>query len=127
LEQQQSSTKKSINSSTKDVMAPRVLFILTSHNKIDAADKPSGWYLPEFAHPYYILKNAGASITVVSPKGGEAPLDPLSVELFKEDKESSQFLKEEESLWKNTEKLSNYVGKADQFDAVVVPGGHGRK
>jgi hypothetical protein len=54
-------------------------------------------------------------------------LDPSSVEAFKEDAESTKFLKEKESLWKNTEKLSSFIGKADQFDAIFYVGGHGRK
>lgn len=61
-----------------------------------------------------------------SPKGGESPLDPSSVELFKEDEESQKFLKEEEKIWKSTEKLDKFVGKAKEFDGLFVPGGHGR-
>ena len=107
-------------------MAPRVLFILSSHSELGNTGKKTGWYLPEFAHPYYKLEGK-ADITVASPKGGEAPLDPSSVEAFKEDAEASKFLKEKESLWKNTTKLSDYLGKADQFDAIFYVGGHGRK
>jgi putative intracellular protease/amidase len=87
--------------------------------------KPTGWYLPEFAHPYYKIEGK-AEITVVSPKGGKAPLDPSSVEMFKEDAESKKFLNEKSALWENTEKLSDYLGKASQFDAVFYVGGHGR-
>ncbi len=81
---------------------------------------------PEFAHPYYTLE-PHAQITVASPAGGEAPLDPNSVEAFKDDEESSKFLKEKASLWKNTEKLSSFIGKAKDFDAIFFVGGHGRK
>jgi hypothetical protein len=49
------------------------------------------------------------------------------VEQFKEDAESTKFLKEKESLWKNTEKLSTFLGKADQFDGIFYVGGHGRE
>lgn len=105
---------------------PKVLFVLTSHNKMGDTGNPTGWYLPEFAHPYYQLEGK-ADITIASPKGGEAPLDPSSVEMFKEDAEAVKFLKEKEVLWKNTEKLSSFIGKADQFDAVFYVGGHGRK
>ena len=81
-------------------------------------------YLPEFAHPYYKLEGK-ADLTIASPKGGAAPLDESSVEAAKDD-ESTKFLREKESLWKNTEKLSSFLGKADQFDAVFYVGGHGR-
>lgn len=80
-------------------------------------------YLPEFAHPYYALEGK-ADITVASPAGGSAPLDPSSVESFKDD-ESVKFLKEKKSLWENTSKLSSFLGKADQFDAIFYVGGHG--
>jgi len=105
-------------------MAPKILFVLSSHNKLGDTGKPTGWYLPEFAHPYYKLEGK-TDITIASPKGGEAPLDPSSVEAFKEDAESTKFLKEKEALWKNTEKLSSFAGKADQFDAIFYVGGHG--
>jgi len=98
--------------------------VLSSHNKLGDTGKPTGWYLPEFAHPYYKLEGK-TDMTIASPKGGEAPLDPSSVEAFKEDAESTKFLKEKEALWKNTEKLSSFAGKADQFDAIFYVGGHG--
>lgn len=100
--------------------------VLTSHNQMGNTGKPTGWYLPEFAHPYYKLEGK-ADITIASPKGGEAPLDPSSVEMFKEDPESKKFLSEKESLWKNTESLSKYVGKASEFDAVFFVGGRKSK
>jgi len=105
-------------------MAPKVLVILTSHDKIDALGKPTGWFLPEFAHPYAVLA-PHTEIIVASPKGGEAPLDQGSVEAYKEDASSVDFLKNKSSIWKNTEKLENFLGRANEFDALFVPGGHG--
>lgn len=107
-------------------MAPKILIVLSSADKMGSLDKPTGWYLPEFAHPYYTLEGK-ADMTIASPKGGEAPLDPSSVEMFKGDPEASKFLKEKEALWKNTEKLGNFVGKADDYGAIFYVGGHGRK
>lgn len=77
----------------------------------------------ELAHPYHVL-SPKADITVASPKGGEAPLDPSSVEAAKDDV-SVNFLKNNSSVWKNTEKLENFVGKASSFDAIFYVGGHG--
>ena len=88
-------------------------------------DRPTGWYLPEFAHPYDVLENAGVDITIASPKGGEAPLDPASVEAFKSDDICQRFLKDKSDLWKNTQKLSEFVGKAGDYDALFYVGGHG--
>lgn len=61
--------------------APKILIVLTSHDKIDKLGKDTGWFLPEFAHPYWVFEEAGANMTIVSPKGGKAPLDPSSVEM----------------------------------------------
>ncbi|KAK1067062.1 hypothetical protein LTR33_011441 [Friedmanniomyces endolithicus] len=104
-------------------MAPKVLIVLSSHDKLGDTGKKTGWYLPEFAHPYYKLEGK-ADLTIASPKGGAAPLDESSVEAAKDD-ESTKFLREKESLWKDTEKLSSFLGKADQFDAVFYVWGHG--
>lgn len=66
-----------------------------------------------------------AEIIVASPKGGEAPLDPASVEMFKSDAEAVEFLNTQSSLWKNTEPLSQFAGKASEFAAIFYVGGHG--
>ncbi|KAF2095362.1 putative chaperone protein HSP31 [Rhizodiscina lignyota] len=105
-------------------MSPKVLFVLTSHDKIDAIDKPTGWYLPEFAHPYGKLA-PHAEIVVASPAGGAAPLDPGSVDYAKNDEESQKFLQEKRSLWEKTEKLESFKGRAAEFDAIFFVGGHG--
>jgi len=80
---------------------------------------------PEFAHPYDEFKKAGFDVIVASPAGGNAPLDPASIEMFKEDASSVRFLNQDKALWEKTDKLDAYVGRADEFDAVFVPGGHG--
>ncbi|EXJ72001.1 uncharacterized protein A1O5_04504 [Cladophialophora psammophila CBS 110553] len=106
------------------VSKPRVLFVLTSHSALGTSGKPTGWYLPEFAHPYHQLQKV-ADITVASPAGGAAPVDPGSVESWKQDEVSSQFWEKQSALWKNTEKLSNFLGKAPDFVAIFYVGGHG--
>lgn len=106
---------------------PNVLFILTSHNKLGSTGKPTGWYLPELAHPYHVLRSK-ANITVASPKGGEAPLDPASVEATpKSDTVSHDFLANDSAVWKATSKLSDHLGNAaaDKFAAAFYVGGHG--
>lgn len=107
-------------------MAPKLLFVLSSANTHTKLGKPTGWYLPEFAHPYYKLA-PHFDITIASPKGGEAPLDPSSVEMFKSDEESVKFLKEEEKLWKNTSVLADFLGKSGDFEGIFYVGGHGRE
>ncbi|KAF3390243.1 Glyoxalase 3 [Penicillium rolfsii] len=105
-------------------MAPKVLVVLTSANEIPKIQKPTGWYLPEFAHPWEVLHDK-VSLTIASPKGGEAPLDPSSVEMFKSDATSTKFLSEQKALWTNTHKLSDVLARADEFDALFYVGGHG--
>lgn len=102
---------------------PNVLFVLTSHNQLGDTGKPTGWYLPELAHPYHVLRNK-ANITVASPKGGEAPLDPASIEAGKDDV-SVAFLNNDSQVWKTTQKLNDFIGKAKDFDAIFYVGGHG--
>ncbi|KAJ5673723.1 hypothetical protein N7507_002850 [Penicillium longicatenatum] len=105
-------------------MAPKVLVVLTSQAMIPANSHPSGWYLPEFAHPFYIL-NGKVDLTVTSPKGGEAPLAPDSIKLSQHDALSMKFLKEQTPLWSNTVKLREIIPRADEFCALFYVGGHG--
>ncbi|KAE8215698.1 hypothetical protein CF327_g1040 [Tilletia walkeri] len=108
-------------------MSKKILVVITSHTKLIDNDHPTGWYLPELAHPYYIFKNAGYSMTFASPKGGEAPLDQSSVEAFKDDEDSQKFLKDEEAqkMVKNTVKLDEVDAKGEGYAAIFYPGGHG--
>jgi putative intracellular protease/amidase len=103
----------------------KVLMALTSHNQLGASGKLSGFWLDEFAAPYYVLAAAGVAITLASPNGGQPPLDPKSDEpafqtaatvRFKQDKEAQVALA-------NTLKLQDV--SADDYDAVFYPGGHG--
>ena len=89
------------------------------------SDKVTSPSQPEFAHPYAVLA-PHAEISVASPAGGEAPLDLSSVELFKEDPVCTTFHQQQSHLWKNTDKLENYIGKAAGLDLIFVVGGHGR-
>ncbi|RDW65628.1 hypothetical protein BP5796_10320 [Coleophoma crateriformis] len=102
----------------------RVLMVLSSATKFTKTGKPTGWYLPEFAHPYTVLSDI-ADITVVSPKGGHSQVDPGSVgNTASTDTVSHSFLKDKEDIWSNTGKLSDFVGKGKDFDVLCCPGGH---
>ncbi|KAK4701627.1 hypothetical protein P7C70_g4602, partial [Phenoliferia sp. Uapishka_3] len=102
----------------------KILFVLTSADKrLDG--EPTGWFLPECAHPYYVFKNAGYEIDFASPAGGVAPLDPGSVTAFKDDADCIKFLADAEAQEgvKTTKKLSEIKG--DGYAAVFYVGGHG--
>lgn len=103
----------------------KILMILTSHDQLGNTGEPTGFWLEEFAAPYYVFKDAGAQVTLASPEGGQPPLDPKSdspdaqtpaTERFDNDNEAQQALA-------NTHKLSEI--NADDYDAVFYPGGHG--
>jgi putative intracellular protease/amidase len=103
----------------------KILMVLTSHDQLGNTGMKTGFWLEEFAAPYYVFKDAGADITIVSPKGGQPPLDPKSDEAdfqtdatrrFKEDADAQAALA-------SSLKLSDI--SADDYDAVFYPGGHG--
>jgi len=103
----------------------KVLIVLTSHDQLGDTGNKTGFWLEEFAAPYYVLADAGAVITLASPRGGQPPMDPKSdvpdfqteaTERFKGDGDAQTALA-------STVKLSD-VSAAD-YDAVFYPGGHG--
>ncbi|GAA4825301.1 type 1 glutamine amidotransferase domain-containing protein [Algivirga pacifica] len=102
-----------------------VLFVLTSHDKLGNTGEKTGFWVEEFAAPYYYLADKGVNITLVSPEGGQPPIDPKSeTEDFQT--EATKRFNQDEALQQklaNTEKLAHI--NADDFDAVFYPGGHG--
>jgi putative intracellular protease/amidase len=103
----------------------KILMVLTSHDQLGSTGKKTGFWLEEFAAPYYVFKDSGAEITLASPMGGQPPLDPKSdekdfqtaaTERFKADKAAQAALAQ-------TVKLSE-ISPAG-FDALFYPGGHG--
>jgi hypothetical protein len=79
---------------------------------------------PEGAHPYEALAPY-ADIIWASPKGGITPLDPLSSQVAEDDFRTKEFLKKK-SIWESSEKISSFLGRAEEFDAVFYVGGWGR-
>jgi putative intracellular protease/amidase len=103
----------------------KILIVLTSHDTLGNTGKKTGFWLEEFAAPYYVFKDAGADITLASPKGGQPPLDPSSeapdaltqaTKRFNDDQDAQRALA-------NTSVLSTV--SADGYDAIFFPGGHG--
>ena len=102
-----------------------ILMVLTSHDQLGDTGKKTGFWLEEFASPYYVFKDAGANVTVVSPKGGQPPLDPKSDAADAQTESTRRFKADSaaQALLAHTGKLSDVSGGA--FDAVFYPGGHG--
>ena len=103
----------------------KILMVLTSHDRLGDTGKKTGFWLEEFAAPYYVLKDAGAEITLASPKGGQPPLDPKSDEPDAQTEATKRFKADDaaQAELAGTHRLSKV--KADDFDAVFYPGGHG--
>ena len=102
-----------------------ILIVLTSHDQLGDTGEKTGFWLEEFASPYYHLKDAGVHVTLASPNGGQPPLDPKSdapdfqtdaTRRFEDDPAAQNELA-------NTLKLSDM--QVDDFDGVFYPGGHG--
>ena len=103
----------------------KILMVLTSHDKLGDTGNKTGFWLEEFAAPYYVFKDAGAEITLASPKGGQPPLDPSS-DADDAQTDATKRFKGDDAAQKelaNTEVLSSV--SADGFDAIFYPGGHG--
>jgi putative intracellular protease/amidase/catechol 2,3-dioxygenase-like lactoylglutathione lyase family enzyme len=103
----------------------KILMVLTSHDQLGNTGRKTGFWLEEFAAPYFVFRDAGVQLTLASPKGGQPPLDPKSdlpenqtppMARFKKDKTAQEALA-------NTVKLSSV--KSQDFDTVFYPGGHG--
>lgn len=103
----------------------KVLIVLTSHSELGNTGHKTGFWIEEFAAPYYTLLEAGASVTLASPKGGQPPIDPKSDEPSSQTPATIRFKADAalQQLLANTHKLSDV--SADDFDGVFYPGGHG--
>lgn len=103
----------------------KILLVLTSHDQLGDTGKKTGFWLEELAAPYYALKDAGAEIVLASPKGGQPPLDPKSDDPDAQTDDTRRFKADAEAqaALASTAVLSSV--KADDFDAVFYPGGHG--
>lgn len=103
----------------------KILMVLTSHGQLGKTGKATGLWLEELAAPYYVFKDAGATITLASPAGGQPPIDPNSESADSETEATRRFRADQDAMraLEQTHKLADMDG--DAFDAVFYPGGHG--
>lgn len=103
----------------------RILMVFTSHDTLGDTGRKTGFWLEEGAAPYYVFRDASVEVTLVSPKGGQPPIDPKSdlpenqtpaMARFKQDSDAQK-------VFANTGKLQD--ARAEDFDAIFYPGGHG--
>lgn len=102
-----------------------ILMVLTSHAALGDTGRKTGFWLEEFAAPYYVFKDAGATLTLASPKGGQPPLDPKSDEADAQTEATRRFKADDaaQGALAHTVKLADV--QPSVFDAVFYPGGHG--
>ncbi len=105
--------------------AKKILMILTSHDELGDTGHKTGFWVEEFAAPYYAFIDAGAEVTLASVKGGQPPIDPNSAAPDAATDATKRFDQDSaaQTLMANTKPLADV--KASDYDAVFYPGGHG--
>jgi putative intracellular protease/amidase len=113
------------NTTLKNNKMKKVLFVLTSHSELGNTGEKTGFWIEEFAAPYYELADKGYEITIATPLGGQPPIDPKSDAEDAQTEDTKRFKADADLQQKlaTTHKLSE-VNSAD-YDAVFYPGGHG--
>jgi putative intracellular protease/amidase len=103
----------------------KILMVLTSHDQLGDTGLKTGFWLEEGAAPYFVFRDAGVELTLASPKGGQPPIDPKSDQPENQTPAQARFKKDAEAqkAFANTVRLSEV--KAEDFDAIFYPGGHG--
>src|SRR5437764_1819601 len=103
----------------------KILLVLTSHDQLGNTGRKTGFWLEEFAAPFFVFRDAGVELTLASPKGGQPPIDPKSdlpenqtpaMPRFKQDQVAQEALSE-------TRKLAEM--KSEDYDTIFYVGGHG--
>jgi len=103
----------------------KILFVLTSHSELGNTGRKTGFWIEEFASPYYVLADAGAIITIASPAGGQPPVDPKSEEADAQSPSTQRFYRDMEAIDKVAYSLKLSDINTTDYDAVFYPGGHG--
>lgn len=106
-------------------MTKKILMVLTSHDQLGDTGKKTGFWLEEFAAPYYVFKDAGVQITLASPKGGQPPLDPKSDDPSAQTDATRRFKADADAQNVLAKTVVLASVRAEDFDAVFYPGGHG--
>jgi putative intracellular protease/amidase len=103
----------------------KILMVLTSHDALGNTGQKTGFWLEEFASPYYVFTDAGAQVTVASPKGGQPPIDPKSDDPANQTASQNRFRTDSKAQEVLAHTLRLDTMSANDYDAVFYPGGHG--
>ncbi len=103
----------------------KIVMVLTSHDQLGNTGRKTGFWLEEFAAPFFVFRDAGVELTLASPKGGQPPIDPVSDLPGKQTPAMSRFKKDQaaQQALANTIRLAEV--RAEEYDTVFYPGGHG--
>ena len=104
---------------------PRILMVLTSHSQLGDTGQPTGFWLEEFASPYYAFLDGGAVVTLASIQGGEPPIDPKSYQDDAQTESTRRFLVDPEAKQALAHTIPINEADAGDYDAIFLPGGHG--
>lgn len=103
----------------------KILMVLTSHDKLGDTGQKTGFWAEEFAAPYYFFKDSGAEVAIATPNGGQPPIDPNSEQADAQTTATVRLFEDRDALDQLATSLKLTEVKADDFDAVFYPGGHG--
>ena len=103
----------------------KVLMVLTSHDKLGDTEHKTGFWVEEFAAPYYVFVDAGVDVTLASPKGGKPPMDPNSTAPDAQTEATERLEKDSTAQHKLETTCTLDDVDPDDFDAIFYPGGHG--
>jgi putative intracellular protease/amidase len=103
----------------------KILMVLTSHDVLGNTGRKTGFWLEEFAAPYFVFRDAGVELTLASPKGGQPPIDPKSDEPANQTPAMTRFKQDERALKELSETVKLETVKSEGYDTVFYPGGHG--
>ena len=103
----------------------KILFVLTSHDQLGNTGEKTGFWIEEFAAPYYYLVDKGVDVILASPKGGQPPIDPTSDKPENQTEATIRFKADAELQEKLSKTQVLAEVSSDDYDAVFYPGGHG--
>ncbi len=103
----------------------KILMVVTSHDQLGNSGRKTGLWLEELAAPYFIFGDAGLDVTIASPKGGRAPLDPKSTEPTSQTEDTHRFVQDPAAVEALADTVRLSATSQAGFDAVFFPGGHG--
>ena len=103
----------------------KIVMVLTSRDQLGNTGRKTGFWLEEFAAPYFVFRDAGVQLTLASPKGGQPPVDPKSDLPENQTPAMARFKKDERAQKELSQTVKLDTIKSEDYDTVFYPGGHG--